>query len=178
MSSKSTVSRSVILILSLAASTSAIRGLEDPTFKALREGRPDGRHVEVRDLEIERDVLRFHFESGVFHFVQGVGDETVSAVFVGQGSFLLQPASDNERRHLSMLLGEDDFEVLSDTFTDLVLHFTDGTFAEIAAAGAIQEGEPDPKALKAFEKYFKRWAGSSTSGSTAWTFRAIAPAWK
>ena len=129
--------------------------LEEPTYAALRAARPDGRRLEVRDLTLERDVFRFEF-TGTFHLLTPVGEDTVSAVFLGQGEFKLFPATENERRHLGMIQNEKGFEVLSDSFTEIVLHFTDGTFAELLAAGEITEGSPDPTAVAAYEKCLKR----------------------
>ncbi len=144
------------LILALGLSPAVEAALEEPTYAALRSARPDGRQLGVRDLTLQRDVFRFEFISGTFHLLRPTGDDTVSAVFLGQGEFKLFPATENERRHLGMLRAEKGFEVLSDSFTELVLHFTDGTLAELAAAGELVEKAPDPAAVAAYEQCLKR----------------------
>src|SRR5215207_7181909 len=120
----------------------------DPSYAALRGARPDGRTVPVSGLVLERDVFRFQFDSGAFHFLAPVEGRTPGAVFVGQGSYRLVPATETERQHLALVSGGDkNFEVLSDSFEELVLLFTDGTAAEIerlAGVAAVQPGTPDP----------------------------------
>ncbi len=146
----------VVLMLACGWSQTAEGALGEPTYAALRAARPDGRQLAVRDLTLVRDVFRFEFVSGTFHLLRPAGEDTVSAVFLGQGEFRLFPATENERRHLGMIRGSKGFEVLADSFTELVLHFTDGTFAELAAAGELAEGAPDPAAVAAYEKCLKR----------------------
>ncbi|HEX6861385.1 MAG TPA: hypothetical protein VF414_01135, partial [Thermoanaerobaculia bacterium] len=80
------------LALSLAGAVQAASA-PDPTYTALRSARPDGRRVPVQGLTLERDVFQFRFESGAFHFLAPVEGRTVGAVFVGQGSLKLVPAT-------------------------------------------------------------------------------------
>jgi peptidase M1-like protein len=129
----------------------------DPTYAALRSARPDGRRIPVQNLVLERDVFRFQLESGVLHLLAPVEGRTVGAVFVGQGSFRLSPATPYELRQLALSSGADKgFEVLTDTFEDLVLLFTDDTLAELERQSAIQTGAPDPRALDVYEGWLKR----------------------
>jgi peptidase M1-like protein len=129
----------------------------DPTYAALRGARPDGRRIPVQNLVLERDVFRFQLESGVLHLLGPVEGHTVGAVFVGQGSFRLSPATPYELRQLALSSGADKgFEALTDTFEDLVLLFTDGTLAELERQSAIQTGAPDPRALDIYEGWLKR----------------------
>src|SRR5436305_14726353 len=78
-----------------------------PAYTELRNARPDGRTVPVSGMVLERDVFRFKFESGAFHFLKPVGGRTVGAVFVGHGSYRLSPATENERRQLALSVGAD-----------------------------------------------------------------------
>src|SRR5215467_12602628 len=114
------------LLVLLACSASA---QEAPEYRALRASRPDGRTIAVKDLTLERDAYRITFRSGTVHLLAPVGRDTVAAVFIGDGSYQLTPATDTERRHLQLVTNRAD--VLSDRFTRLILLFTDQTAAEV-----------------------------------------------
>jgi hypothetical protein len=130
----------------------------DPTYAELRAARPDGRTVPVQGLVLERDVFRFQFDSGAFHFLKPVAGRTVGAVFVGQGSYRLNPATESERRHLALASGADrqGFETLTDEFGSLLLLFADDTAQEIELHAPVQTGAPDGRAVEAYERYLKR----------------------
>ncbi len=129
----------------------------DPTYAALRAARPDGRTVPVNGLVLERDVFRFQFDSGAFHFLAPVAGRTVGAVFVGRGSYRLSPATENERRQLALSSGAGSgFETLTDDFDDLVLLFADDTAQEIELHASARAGTPDPRAAEVQERYLKR----------------------
>ncbi len=131
----------------------------DPTYAALRAARPDGRQVAVSGLVLARDAFRFRLDSGVVHFLAPVEGRTVGAVFLGEGSWRLTPATETERRYLELVTGEKGLEVLEDRFGELVLFFGDGTAAEIEAHAAppgAAAGDPDPRAVEAFEAHMKR----------------------
>jgi hypothetical protein len=126
------------LLLSCATASAAA----DPAYTALRAARPSGPGVSVQNFTLVRDVMRFRFEKGVFQFAQPVEGRVTGAVFVGEGSWELNPANDGERRALAVHTGEKGFEILTDRFDEVVLLFTDGTEAEIRGAGT--EGAASP----------------------------------
>ncbi len=132
----------------------------DPVYKALRGARPDGGRVAVPPgpgLTLERDVFRFQFKSGAFHFLAPVEGRVVGAVFVGQGTVRLSPATPAERRQLALASGGDkDFETLTEDFDELVLLFGDDTAAEIQMHAPLQTGTPDPRAVQAYDAHFRR----------------------
>ena len=148
-------------LLALLAGLAALAGpavllaSADPTYAALRAARPDGRTVAVHGLVLERDAFRFEFASGSFHFLAPVAGRTVGAVFVGEGSYRLLPASETERRHLVLTAGEN-LEALGDRFDRLVLLFTDDTAGEISRAAPVVAGAPDAQAVAAYETHLKR----------------------
>ncbi|HEV3458029.1 MAG TPA: M1 family aminopeptidase [Thermoanaerobaculia bacterium] len=136
-----------------AASTAAA----EPTYPALRGARPDGRVAAVHGLVLDRDVFHFELESGAFHFLQPVGGRTVGAVFLGHGTLRLSPATAAERRQLALQLGEGrEFEVLTDSFEELVLLFADDTAQEIELAAPVTRGAPDPRAAQAYQRWLDR----------------------
>ncbi len=147
----------VILFIFLAFLPAITLAAPDPTYVALRGARPDGRVVPVNGLVLERDVFRFQFDSGAFHFLAPVAGRTLGAVFVGRGSYRLSPATENERRQLALSSGAgNDFETLTDDFDDLVLLFADDTAQEIELHAAAHTGAPDARAGEVYERYFKR----------------------
>jgi hypothetical protein len=129
----------------------------DPIYAALRAVRPDGRVAAVHGLVLDRDVFHFELESGAVHFLEPVAGRTIGAVFLGRGTLRLSPASAAERRQLALELGEGkDFEVLTDSFDELVLLFGDDTAQEIALAAPIEKRAPDPRARQVYERWLER----------------------
>ncbi len=145
-----------LLVGLLAAAPETASALEDPTYAALRAARPDGRRVAVENLVVERDVLRFQFDAGAFHWLSPVDGRTVGGVFLGAGSYRLTPATESERRHLALVTGEEGLEVLSDSFDALVLLFVDETAGEIEGQRGVTAGPPDPRAVAVWEKHLER----------------------
>ncbi|HVR97965.1 MAG TPA: M1 family aminopeptidase [Thermoanaerobaculia bacterium] len=135
----------------------AINPATDPTYAALRGAAPDGRRILVHDLVLERDAFRFELQSGALHLLGAVDGRTIGAVFVGQGSYRLSPATLNETRQLALASKSGKgFEVLTDTFEDLLLLFTDDTLAELERHASIQPGSPDPRAVDVEVGWLKR----------------------
>lgn len=129
----------------------------DATYAALRAARPDGRTIPVRQLTLERDAFRFQLEAGTLHLLAPVNGRTFGAVFLGQGTFRLSPASPHELRQLALSSGGGEgFDGLTDSFEDLLLLFTDDTLAELERQAPAVAGAPDPRAMAAFEDWLKR----------------------
>ncbi|HVR09577.1 MAG TPA: M1 family aminopeptidase [Thermoanaerobaculia bacterium] len=135
----------------------AVAAAPEPIYAALRGARPDGRIATVHGLVLDRDVFHFEFESGAFHFLAPVAGRTVGAVFLGHGTLRLNPATAAERRQLALQLGEGrDFEVLTDSFDELVLLFADDTAQEIEIGAPVARGAPDPRATQAYQRWLDR----------------------
>jgi hypothetical protein len=147
-----------VLALTLAPTAAPAQpSVADPTYTALRAARPDGRVLLLsRPLTLERDALRFDFESGAFHFLAPVAGRTPGAVFIGQGRYQLTPAIEDERRHLGFVLGQPDLQALTDRFDRLLLLFGDDTEAELGLAGSIAPLQPDAAAIRALAEAL-RW---------------------
>src|SRR5947209_19982042 len=137
----------------LAAAARAV----DPTYAALRNDPLDGRAVKVSGLVLSRDVFRFQLDSGTVSFLAPVGGHAVGAVFRGRGSYRLVPATEEERRELTLQAnGGNRFEALADDFEEMVLWFGDDTAAEIERAGAVASGPVDRAAAAVLERARKR----------------------
>ena len=147
----------LVLFLAAVSAVHAAPAAPDPTYAALRAARLDGRHIPVQNLELERDAFRFQLQSGAIWFLAPVEGRTFGAVFVGQGSYRLSPATRSERLQLALASGGGaDFETLSDTFEDLLLLFGDDTAAELQLHAPVQTGTPEPRAVSAVAKWLER----------------------
>src|SRR5436309_12068047 len=99
------LSGALVLCFLAAAPRAALRAATDPTYAALRGARPDGRKIPVQSLVLERDAFGFQLDSGALHLLAPVQGHTIGAVFVGQGSYRLSPATPNEARQLAIYAG-------------------------------------------------------------------------
>jgi len=150
--------RRLILVSFLAASVvgtafAAAPAAPDPTYAAIRGAKLDGRSLPVHNLVLERDAFRFQLDSGAFYFLTPVEGRTFGAVFLGQGSYRLTPATRSERQHLALVSGGgEDFETLADSFESLVLLFGDDTAAELQLHAPVETGKLDPQAVQALAK--------------------------
>src|SRR6187549_2934105 len=127
------------VLLLLVASTASAQDATD--YRDLRASRPDGRRIPVKDLVLERDAFRIKLQSGAVHLLAPLGRDTFGAVFIGQGSYVLNPATASERRHLQLV--SNTTEVLRDRFTKLLLLFTDRTAVDVLAHAPVETGTPD-----------------------------------
>ena len=112
----------------------------DPTYQALRKLTLSSEAVSVNNFELTRDAGKFRLLSGTVCFTQPVQGKVTGAVFMGDGSFILEPPSEAERKSLKLLTKEDEF---SERFEHLVLRFTDSTYDEIKEAGNSTTGGCD-----------------------------------
>ena len=112
----------------------------DPTYRALRSLTLSNEAVSVNNFELTRDAGKFRLLSGTVCFTQPVQGKVTGAVFMGDGNFILEPASEAERKSLKLLTKEDEF---SERFEHLVLRFTDSTYDEIKKAANPTTGGCD-----------------------------------
>ncbi len=124
-------------------STSAAAATARSTYDALRGAQVDGRTIAVSDLVLERDAFEIRFSSGRFHLLEPVAGVTPGAVFVGEASYRVSPASAVERRRLWVLSGRSGDGTLSDNFSSAVLLFGDGTEVRIAEGSSIETAAPN-----------------------------------
>jgi len=117
----------------------------DPNYLALRNITLGNEAVSVTNSDLKRDAGTFHLISGTVCFVPPVNGKVTGAVFVGEGSFVLNPPTETERKSLKYLTKEDEF---SEKFERLVLRFTDSTYDEIKKAGTAASGGCDAGLLK------------------------------
>src|SRR5208282_1470716 len=117
----------------------------DPAYQQLRNLTLASEAVSITNFELKRDAGTFHFHSGMVCFVAPVQGKVTGAVFVGDGSFVLDAPSESERQSLKLLTKEDEF---SEKFTQAVLRFTDSTYDDIKKGGSPSSGGCDAGLLK------------------------------
>lgn len=143
-------SLSVFLFLFL---TAALTAAPDPAYTALRNARPDGRTIALNNFVFERDVVRFTL-TGKLHLLQPVEGKTAGAVFLGQGSFELRPATGAEQRQLAIEADNDALATLTEQFDSAVFLGIPLPLAASQAAAPVS-GSPDSAAVDRWNDYLK-----------------------
>jgi len=115
---------------------STVKGNLDPIYQSLRQlGRNDqdfaGSYAVVNNLQLKRDAANFNLKSGELYFIAPVEGRVTAAVFIGDGELTLMPPTDIEKHSLKIFTGEDG---ITESFTKLVLRFTDKTFEQIKSS--------------------------------------------
>jgi hypothetical protein len=131
--------RKPALLLALAVLCTAVSAFaaDDATYRALRTAAPDGRTIALSNFVYERDVLRFTL-NGTLHLLTPVDNKTPGAVFVGQGSYELKPATAAETRQLAINAGDDKLTTVTDTFESAVFLGTALVDAAAKASAPVQ----------------------------------------
>nr|MDQ3283542.1 hypothetical protein [Acidobacteriota bacterium] len=102
----------------------------------------------------DRDVLHFTL-NGKLHLLTAVNGKTPGAVFIGQGSYELTPASEGERRSLALNSGDDKLTTITDQFENATFLGT-ALVAAAEKAAAPLAGSADPKAGELWDSYMKK----------------------
>jgi hypothetical protein len=121
----------------------------DTDYLQLRNIALQTQSLTVDKITLKRDAATFQLNSGTICFVNPVRGKVTGAVFAGEGRLLLDPPVPSERASLSLLTKEQEY---SESFDQLVLRFTDGTYEELKAAGKPGGGSCDPALLRNSEK--------------------------
>ena len=140
----------VVAALALAVSAPLLAAT-DPAYTTLRAARPDGRTIAVSNFVFDRDAYHFTL-NGTLHLLAPVDGKTPGAVFIGQGTYTLTPATPLEVSTVALFSGDDKLTALTETFSRAV--FFDMPL--VAAAGKISDGSPNGDAINAYEDFFKR----------------------
>lgn len=103
----------------------------EPMYQQLRQIGLGSEAVAVHELILKRDAGTFTLHSGSVCFLAPVNGKVTGAVFAGDGSFSLVPPLAVEQRSIALLTKAPRLE---EEFHELVLRFTDDTYAEIKKA--------------------------------------------
>ena len=117
----------------------------DPTYQQLRNVTLGSESFAVDGAVLKRDAATLHLDTGTVCFVTPVNGKVTGAVFVGKGRMSFDPPNADERRSLKLLTKSDEF---AETFTHLVLRFTDSTDQELRGAGVRGNGNCDSGLLR------------------------------
>lgn len=147
------LSWSLVAVCNLTLVAAPVTAQTVPEYDAVRAARPDGRTIPVNGLRLVRDAYRIDLHSGVPHLLAPLDGETFGAVFLGEGEYRLEPATESERRHLGLVADDERLETLTDRFDRLVLLFTDHTSEEMLTHAPLVEGPPDARATEVYEDY-------------------------
>jgi hypothetical protein len=130
------------------------KGNQDPIYQSLRQlAKGDdfaGNYAVVNNLKLKRDAANFTLKSGELYFITPVEDRVTAAVFIGDGEMSLTPPTDIEKRSVSIFTGEGG---VTESFSKLVLRFTDKTFDEIKSSPNATMKTGGPSASQARGAY-------------------------
>ena len=84
-------------------------------YTALRSARPDGRTIAITNFAFDRDAYHFTL-NGTLHLLAQVNGKSFGAVFLGQGSYTLTPATAIELDTIRSNTGDDKLTALTETF--------------------------------------------------------------
>jgi len=141
-----TILRLAAVILAVISTARAQSGPgSDPNYVALRNLTLGSEAISLTNFSLKRDAGTFRLNSGTVCFVPPVNGKVTGAVIVGDGTFLLDPPTETERKSLKYLTKEDEF---SEKFERVVLRFTDASYDEIKKAGTPASGSCDAGLLK------------------------------
>src|SRR2546426_169716 len=124
---------SLALLPNAYAADSAIGANSDPTYQQLRNLTLGGEAVSVTNFDLKRDAAPFLLRWGRVCFAARVQGKVAGGVLGGDGNMILPPPLPIERSTLKLLTKEDEF---SETFSQMVLRFTDSTYDQIKKAGS------------------------------------------
>lgn len=118
----------------------------NPVYVQLRNIKLGQETIQVKDFVLKRDAGTFTFRSGTFYLLEPVNGKITGAVFLGDGSFALQPPIAVEQRNLAILTRGQPF---LEQFSTTVLRFTDGSEQEIRKSGTAGSGTGNGDAASA-----------------------------
>lgn len=110
----------------------------DPVYSQLRAVKLGNEASDVTDFVLTRDVGTYTFKSGRFYFLPPIQGQVTGAVFIGEGQLFLKTPLPFEQKQISILTGAPTF---TDTFTKLVIRFTDSTYDDIKKAAPVKTVE-------------------------------------
>lgn len=120
---------------SVSVTAKGAKSNADPVYVQLRAEAKAATNFDamatVNNLVIERDAGKFILKSGEIYFLAPVEGRVTGAVFFGDGEFSLTPPTEIEKHSLAIFT---DAPSINESFTALVLRFTDKTFDEIKSS--------------------------------------------
>ena len=127
----------------------------DPVYKKLRNLSNDtasfsGEYATVNNLILKKDAAIFTLKSGELYFLKEIEGRRVGAVFIGDGVLSLVPPVDSEKNSLKFFTEKTELE---ESFSELVVFFTDRTFEEVKNSPNATVSTNGPNASKARDAF-------------------------
>ena len=135
----------LVTLLSAPVPGSAQSSNASAIYADLRNLTIGSESVSISDYDLKRDAGTFRLHTGTVCFVAPVNGKVTGAVFVGDGTFLLDPPDESERKSLQYLSKSPEF---TEHFERVLFRFTDSTYDELKKAGKPASGGCDPGILK------------------------------
>ena len=140
-----------IAALEAQVKVQAQKGNIDPVYTSLRQlarGDQDfaGDYAVVNNLQLKRDAANFTLKSGELYFITPVEGRVTGAVFIGDGELSLTPPVEVEKNSLKIFTGEGS---ITESFSKLVLRFSDKTFDEVKKSQNVTMKTGGPAASQA-----------------------------
>jgi hypothetical protein len=137
------------------AKPDTVKPNSDPVYQQLRRKGDsaddyNGAVATVDGLTLKRDAATFKFNKGEIYFLTPVEGRVVAAVFIGDLEMTLTPPTAVEKRSLARFSWDAD---TPQTFTRMVMRFTDKTFEEIKQSAAVKLGAAGTQAGRARDAY-------------------------
>jgi hypothetical protein len=132
----------------LRQQTRANQDTDAGSSAANSEAVPDfaGAYATVNNLVLKKEGSTFTLRNGEIYFLTPVLGRYTGAVFIGDGEFSLVPPTENEKNNLKIFTNE---PAITEQFSNLVMHFTDQTFANIKDSPATRMASSGPQSGKA-----------------------------
>lgn len=165
----------VFLRLSVGASASdlALAPAEEllRVYSELRQLRAGDQWAAAENVAWKRDSATFKFESGRLSFAAPVGGRVVGAVFVGRGTFVLEPPTPVAQQQIARFTKSPKLE---DVFNEAIFFFTDDSWAELQKLVTVQSGGVDTTAAsklasaqRQYAESFNDWIDNQIKGNFA-----------
>ncbi len=120
-------------------------GTGDSVYQQLRHITAGTEAVTVSNVTLHRDIGTFTLKSGTVYFLAPVENKITGAVFIGDGTFVLEPSSSWEKRSVAFLTQEPS---VKEDFSAIVFRFTDGTYEELKKDGISAQAADGARATK------------------------------
>ncbi len=116
------------------------------SYQALRDLKLSGEVAHVAGLVLKRDAGVFTLKTGELHFVNAVDGRVTAAIFVGDGEFSLTPPIACEKQAIAIYTKSPG---ITESFGELVMRFSDQTYAEVKASPQASMSTGGASALQA-----------------------------
>ncbi len=123
-------------------------------YAQLRALQGSDQYAVTDNAVFKRDAATFTFSEGRLSFAAPVAGRVVAAVFIGQGTFKLDPPTAVDRHQIERFAKD---VKLEDTFREAMFFFTDTTWDELQKIAKVQSGGDASAATKLLDSTQKRY---------------------